>query len=350
MAIPGGAFGAGVPRPGRPDPAAWLTAGATCGTGAVPHRNLASSVDFGFDVFDVPTAPELPRRDPRHTGVAQVLAGVPGITIGPDGGVSVDAAVVSPLGPVATGLDRPEFEGLRAFAERCRRRQHEGAIRWGLTGPLTVTRELCRQGVATRPAAAVALAALRAHLEALQAGFAEAVPGAGQLVVLDETGAGWADLGLAPSEATDVLSTALAAIERTTVTGVRGGADADVALMLEAGPGLIEVPTALEPARYGGYLAAFLERGGWVVWDVLDTGGPIVDTPTRAWKRLSHTWCALVQRGCDFHALRRQALFAPGAALEAHTPAGAAQLAASVTDVARLARADAGAARFVLGA
>jgi len=351
MANSGGARRAGGPRPSLGDLSDLLVPGATVGTGPVPHRGLAASLDFGCDASDVPTAPIPARHDPRQTGAAQVLAGVVGITTHADGTFAVDPGAIDHLAPVAAGLDRPEFEALRAFVERCRRRQHTGPVRWGLTGPVAVTRELCRRGVPTPTAAAVALAAVRTHLTVVAAEFAEAAPRAVQVVVLDEAAGGPpGDTGLAPSEATDVLSAALAAVERCAVAGVRGGADADVPLLLEAGPRLIELPTSLDPATYAGYLTAFLERGGWVVWDVLATDGPIVDTPTRAWKRLSEVWCALVQRGCDLTPLRRQAWFAPGGGLDAHSPAGASQIAATVADVARLARADAGAARFVLGA
>lgn len=336
-----------------------LAPGATVGSGTLPHHNLASSVDFAFDAFDVPTAPTLPRRDPAATGVAQVLRGVPGVSVDAAGDLSVDLDVLDPAAPVLTGLDQPGFEGLRAFADRCRRRQHVGPLHWSLAGPLATGRALCELGVPAQTAFAVSVAAVRAHLLRLSTAFEEISPRIQQLIVLDEMGAGdpfqlppadGAESALAPGEATDVLSTALAAVERVAVVGVRAGSGTDVPLLLDAGPRLIEIPTTADPRQYAGYLATFLGRGGWVTWGVVDTDGPIVDTPTRGWRRLSNVWCTLVQCGCDAQLLRRQALFAPSGSLAAHTPAGAAQIAATVADIARLVRAEAGAARFVLGA
>ena len=330
-----------------------VSAGATIGHGSLPHRQVAQAVDFAFDAYDVPSAPTLPRRSPAEAAIAQALAGMPGVMLGQYGSLAIDLARLDPEAPVETDLSGDAFAGTRAFLKRLRSRGHSGPVKWQFAGPLSVGIALRRAGADPELAFRVALHTVRAHVTALAAEFAAAAPSAHQIVVFDEPFAGQLtrrDFPLAPGEVSDVLSAAMAAVERVATVGVRARADADLAQLVDAGPQLLAIPVAADLTSCAGYVERFLERGGWVVWGVVATDGPIADAPTRAWNRLSARWCELVQRGCDPQALRSQALFSADGGLGMHSPTVAAQIAATVADTARLARVDAGAARFVLGA
>ncbi|HWL41429.1 MAG TPA: hypothetical protein VNQ73_00700 [Ilumatobacter sp.] len=351
----------GTPRPlSRPTAAgvaaplaSVVPAGATIGHGSVPHRQVAQAIDFAFEAYDVPSAPALPRRSPAEGAIAQALAGMPGVMLGQYGSVAIDLTKLDPEAPVDTDLASDGFAGIRAFLKRLAHRGHTGPVKWQFAGPLSVGLALRRAGADPELAFRVALGAVRAHVTALAAEFAAAAPGAHQIVVFDEPLAGQLtrhDFPLAPGEASDMLSAAMAAVEPVATVGVRARADADVAQLVDAGPQLLAIPVAADLSACAGYVERFLAGGGWVVWGVVATDGPVADAPSRAWNRLSARWCELVQCGCDPAALRSQALFAADGGLGLHSPAVAAQISATVADTARLARLDTGAARFVLGA
>ena len=327
--------------------------GATVGHGNLPHRQIGQAVDFAFDAYDVPTAPALPKRSPAEAVIAQALSGIPGVMLGQYGALAIDLTKLDPEAPVATDLTGDGFAGIRAFLKRLEARGHQGPVKWQFAGPLSVGIALRRAGADPELAFRVALRAVRSHVTALAAEFAAAAPAAHQIVVFDEPFAGQLtrrDFPLAPGEASDALSAAMAAVEPVATVGVRGRADADIAQLVDAGPQVLAIPVTADLSGCAGYLERFLERGGWVVWGVVATDGPVADAPTRAWNRLSSRWCELVQRGCDLQALRSQALFSADGGLGMHSPTVAAQIARTVADTARLARGDAGAARFVLGA
>jgi hypothetical protein len=348
--VPGSAGGVA----GAPGPQPFVVpSGATVGHGVLPHRQVGQAVDFAFDAYDVPTAPVLPRRSPAEAAIAQALVGTPGVMMGQYGSLAIDVARLDPDAPVDTNLASDGFAATRAFLKQLRSRNHCGPVKWQFVGPISVGIALRRAGADPQLAFRVAERAVRAHLTNLSVEFAAAAPKAHQLVILNEPFAGQltrTDFPLAPGEASDVLSSAMAAIEPVATVGVRARADADLALLLEAGPQVLAIPVSAELAPCAGYLDRFLERGGWIAWGVVATDGPIVDAPLRAWNRLSARWCELVRAGCDADSLRRQALFTTDGGLGQHSPAVAAQIARTVTDTARLARADGGAARFVLGA
>jgi hypothetical protein len=67
-----------------------------------------------------------------------------------------------------------------------------------------------------------------------------------------------------------------------------------------------------------GYLAQFLDSGGWVAWGVVPTDGPVGTTADRHWRELADLWCSLVQGGCDAVRLRRQAIVTPACGLGLH--------------------------------
>jgi hypothetical protein len=88
-------------------------------------------------------------------------------------------------------------------------------------------------------------------------------------VLLDEPLAGdlvGPDFPLAPDDAIDLLSGAMAVLEPSAAVGVHSCGDADVATLLAAGPHVLSVPSHRELVNVAGYLDRFLRSGGWIAW------------------------------------------------------------------------------------
>ena len=337
---------------GDTDPVA-IRAGATTGIGSLPHRRADRAAEFALTAYEVPAIPSLPRRSPAEGTVAQALVGIPGVTLGQYGTVAVDADRLDPDAEVETDLDDDGFVGFRTFLELAVERGHRGPVKWQFAGPISVGAALRRAGASAEVAHSVALEAVRSRLRVLGAAVADALPESRQLVVLDEPVA--ADLmshgfPIAPDQAIDLLSAAMAAVESFATTGVHCCGDVDIATLLESGPQLISVPATSSLVSMAGYLDRFLGNGGWIAWGAIATEGPIGVTAGRTWKQLSSLWCELVQRGCDAERLLGQCLLTPQCGLGVHSPDVATRICRSLSDVSRSLRSESAAAKFVLGA
>lgn len=329
-----------------------LEPACTTGVGALPHRNADDAARFSFDAFDIPTVPSLPRRSPAEAPIAQALAGVPGVSPGQYGAVAVDVDRLDPEAPVGTDLHSDHFGGLRAFLDAATERSYAGPVKWQFVGPLSVGVTLHRAGARPEVAFDVAVSAVSGHLRAMSAAIGAALPGSSQIVVLDEPLIDGLMLGgfpIAPDDAVDRLSTAMASIESTAAVGVHTCADVDVAALLEAGPEVLSLPVSSSVVPLVGYLERFLQRGGWIAWGAVATEGPIGVTSTRSWHQLSTLWCDLVQRGCDPERLRSQAILTPQCGLGAHSTVVAERVCHSLRDVSRSVRSTAAAAKLMLG-
>ncbi|HUF99395.1 MAG TPA: hypothetical protein VMM60_14800 [Ilumatobacter sp.] len=330
-----------------------INPGSTTGPGSLPHRRASSAIAFSFDVYDVPVLPALPRRSPAESPVAQALAGVPGVSFGQYGTFSIDSSRIGDSAPVVTDVGSDSFGSFRAGLAHMAAVDYTGPVTWRLIGPITLGLALRQAGTHASVAFAVAQHAVRSHATALAQAVRSVAPHASQMVVFEEHGMGAvsrSDFPLAPGEAVDVLSGALAAVEHLAVAGVAIGRDCDIGLVLEAGPDVLAVPAFGPVAAAAGHIDQFLRRGGWIMWGAAATEGPIGDTPTRAWQRLTESWCQLVQQGCDPLRLREQCMFAPAGGLCGHNKSVVEQVTATVADVARLARGEGSSARFLLGA
>lgn len=325
---------------------------STTGVGALPHRNAADAAAFSFEAFDIPTVPSLPRRSPAEAPIAQALAGVAGVSTGQYGAVAVDVDRLDPDAPVGTDLQSDHFGGFRAFLDAAVDRRYAGPVKWQFVGPLSVGVALHRAGARPDVAFEVAVGAISGHLQALSNEMAAALPGSAQIVVLDEPfldGLMLGDFPVAPDQAIDLLSTAMASIESTAAVGVHTCADVDIVTLLEAGPHLLSLPVSSSVVPLVGYLERFLQRGGWIAWGAVTTEGPIGVTSTRSWHQLSMLWCDLVQRGCDAERLRSQAILTPQCGLGAHSTVVAERVCHSLRDVSRSVRSTAAAAKLMLG-
>lgn len=330
-----------------------ITPGSTTGPGSLPHRKASSAIAFSFDAYDVPVLPALPGRSPAESPIAQALSGVPGVTFGQYGTFAVDVGRLSDSQSVVTDIGSDAFGSFRAGLAHMAAIDYSGPVTWRLVGPITLGLALRQAGAHPAVAFAAAQHAVQSHAAALSRAVNIAAPTASQMVIFEEQGMSAVsrnDFPLAPGEAVDVLSGALAAVEHFAVSGVQVGRDCDIGLVLEAGPDVLAVPALAQVAAAAGHIDQFLRRGGWIVWGTAATEGPIGDAPTRAWQRLSEAWCQLVQHGCEPLRLREQCMFAPAGGLCGHNKAVVDQVTSTVADVARLARGEGSSARFLLGA
>jgi hypothetical protein len=342
------------PSARRPAPVLQIVApGSSFGIGSLPHLSAGQAARFSFDAFDVPTVPSLPRRSPSELAVAQALMGVPGVTLGQYGAVAVDCARLDPDAPVATDLDGPQFIGLRAFLNEARDRSHRGPVKWQFIGPLSVGLTLVRAGASPDVAFPVALRTVRSHLTAIERLIATTLPDSPQLAMLDEPFAGdlmEPDFPLAPDDAIDLLSGAMAALEPSATIGVHSCGGADLATILAAGPHVLSIPPSDALVDVAGYIDRFLRNGGWIAWGAVTTGGPIGGSQPRAWQRLAAFFCELVRAGCDGDLLMRQCFITPECGLGAHGTSVAQHVAELLRETSLSIQNEASTARFVLGA
>ena len=328
--------------------------GATAGVGSLPHVDSAAAAAFAIGEFDVATIPSLPRRSAHELMLGQALVGVAGISVDADGGLAVESGRVRPLASISTDIDHEAFTGLRAFLDLADKIRLDGAaVKWQFVGPVTLGVALHRAGLDRGPAFDLALSVVRDRLAALSDVVSAALPNSRQMVVLDEP---WfAELmqpgfPIPPDEAIDRMSSAMAALPATTLTGVHCCAPCDVATLLASGPNVVSLPVAPELVDWVGYLTRFLSDGGIIAWGVMPTDGPIPSKSERQWRALSDLWCSLVQRGCDPVLLRRQSIVTPQCGLAAHSAAVARRIVRLTGDVGKRVQDQSAATRFALGA
>jgi len=329
-----------------------LPAGVVTGVGSLPHLDPAAAAAYVLErTPDLPAIPSLPRRSPHETMLGQAVVGVRGVRVTPDGALDVDTLRMDAAAKIVPDLDHEAFGGLRAFLEAAKGRTQP--VKWQFTGPVTLGLALARQGVPTAMAFDVAIRAVRVHLRAVHKAVSEAMPKAHQVVVLDEPGMTAVlcpGFPVPPDSAIDLVSGALAAVEATATAGVHCCGDGDWAALLATGPGLASMPVNSDLVKVAGYLAGFLERGGWVAWGAVPTDRPVGTSPDRYWRELTDLWCQLVNAGCDPVRLRRQAIVTPACGLGLHDPSQADRVLRLTAEVGIRVGTQASATRIMLGA
>lgn len=326
--------------------------GVTTGVGSLPHRDSREAAAFALaNSPELPCIPTLPRRSPAEGMIAQAVVGIQGISLGQYGSLLVDTRMVHPLAPVRTSLDDDAFGALRAFLDGAR--DHVGPVKWQFTGPITLGWALTRAGVAPHLAFDVAVRAVREHIRTICDHIGAALPNSQQIVILDEPELG--DLldenhPLALDSAIDILSGAMAAIERDAVVGLHSCATASLAPLIAAGPRILSIPASEHLVESAAQISAFLESGGWIAWGVVPTDGPLGTSVERWWRRLSSVWCGLVQAGCDAMRLRQQSLVTPDCGLALHDAGTAQRVFEQVREIGEKVRTQALATRLTVGA
>jgi hypothetical protein len=268
--------------------------------------------------------------------LAQIAVGVRGLGTDDDGRLTVDLDRVDPLAAIVPDLDHAAFRGLRAFCEVARGRQ--GVVKWQVLGPVSLGGALLRRGVPVRTAYGLAVRAVRAHLHTIHTELNASLPGCRQIVFVDEPALSrLQDPGfpIAADAALDLVSGALATVEPACPGGIHCcHPDGDVASVLAAGPRILSLPVRPSIVSWAGYLASFLDNGGWIAWGAVPTDGPLALTADRYWRELSALWCDLVRAGCDAGRIRRQALVTPACGLAMHDVESAAATLALTAEVA----------------
>jgi hypothetical protein len=328
------------------------TAAATA-VGSLPHVDPAAAVEATLALLpDLPAAPQLPRRHSREGMLAQAVDGMAGVHVDEERGtISVDHRHFDPDAPVGMSFDGEAWVTLRAFLEATRARR--GPVKLQLTGPLTLGIALVEAGVPADVAFRAAGNAVSARARALVACARESLVAAGLVVVLDEPGlAAWGTdrLPLKGDDVVDLLSSGLASLGPTVLTGVHCCGEIDWKLATAAGPDLLSMPVGRNVADAAPTLAPFLERGGLIAWGVVPTDGPVGDDPDPLWRRLADLWCDMTRAGCDPVRLRQQALLTPACGLANHDPHQALHILDLTMGVAERVHSQAVAIRMSVGA
>jgi len=306
-----------------------LPVGLATGIGSLPHVDPDDAVELVLRHMPrLPFVPTLPARSPRETMLGQAVAGVAGVHIADDGSLEVDHRALDPEAPLGDrDFTTDAWAGLRAFL--CALSDREGAVKLQLTGPVTFGIALHLAGVDADLAFRVAGAAVRARAHALLALLEARLPQAQALVMVDEPGlSGLVTPGypITVDVAVDLVSETLAILETGAVTGLHCCERSDWGLVLGTGPQVLSVPLDAGLLDVAGTLAAFLDRGGWVAWGAVPTGGPVGESADILWRRLAGAWCDLVRGGCDPVRLRTQAIVTPDCGLATHGPTQAEQV------------------------
>src|SRR5262245_24146507 len=328
-----------------------LGVGLATGVGSLPHVDPDAAAALSLRRHpSLPAIPSLPNRSPWESMLGQAVAGLPGVTV-----TDAGPQIVGDGPPVGaspeTDLEHEAFGGLRAFLAAAQGRTQP--VKWQVTGPVTLGMGLLHAGMKVPAAFEVAELAVPARIKALGAAIAEALPDAGQVIVVDEPGlTGLAHPGfpIPPRQVVDLLATALGAADQVGATGVHCCGTTDWGLVDQAGAAIMSMPADHGAIRSSAVLADFMARGGRIAWGAIPTDGPRADNVDRYWRALAAVWCELVRAGCDPVRLRTQAIVTPECGLAPHTVEQADRMLALTQDLADRVLDQAVATRFSLGA
>ena len=119
-----------------------LPAGVATGIGALPHVEVADALAFvRANASNLPFAPRLPRRSPLENEVAQVVHGVPGVAVAPDGELTVDLRRFDPRVDPAAPLDADAWAGALGVLDALAADGHRGPVKLQLAGSKTIFQE-----------------------------------------------------------------------------------------------------------------------------------------------------------------------------------------------------------------
>ena len=326
--------------------------GTATSIGSLPHIDPHAAAEFVLEHHPVlPAIPSLPRRSPFESLVAQAAVGIPGVHIEADGSLQINTRRMDPVAPITTDLSDEAYGAMRGFLEVARGRTEP--VKWQACGPITLGFELVRAGAPSNIAFDVATRAVRVRLRALHRAVAEALPGAEQIVFVDEPALVHLMhpcFPVPPDVAIDLVSGVLAGIELSAAAGVHCCGDSDPAALTAIGPRILSLPVSRRLVDAAGYLTEFLAHGGWIAWGVVPTDRPLAGSPERYWNDLAGLWCELVQRGADPVLLRTQALLTPVCGLAMHDLEQAALVLSHTAAIAEKVAEQAVATRLSIGA
>lgn len=329
-----------------------MRGGTVTGIGTLPHLDPHAAIEFVTRSSpELPYVPYLPHMEPTESPIPQAALGIRGVSVDDDGRLSVDRSRLDPLAHPVFDLAHPAFTTLRTFAEQMA--GWSGVVKWQTSGPVSLADALVRAGAPSPLAFDVAVRAVRARTRSIRDLLTATMPEAQQLAVVDEPrfSATLDEHGtLSVDGAIDLVSGALAAVERDVTTGVHCCTGSDWPTVLAAGPAVISLPATRDVLSGAGHLARFLESGGTIAWGVVPTSAPVGTSSGLWWRALSGLWCELVTAGCDPVRLRTQSLITPSCGLGRHELAQAEQVMVLVGEVAARVADQAVATRLCVGA
>ncbi len=338
-----------------------LRPGATFGVGSLPHRDVNDALDFVWTSTDIPTIPSLPRRSPAEGMIAQALVGIEGVSMGQYGGISVDVSQLDVDQFITTDLMSDAYGAFQQFLTTFRERDRGvDVVKWQFVGPVTLGAQLMRVGLEASVAFPLALQAVRAHVLALEDAVAQACGEVTQIIVLDEPSLAEAlepGYVIGVEQSIDLISGALAAVEKRHISGVHSCSHTDWGALLATGARVLSVPvpSVNDEAAMAEMLVAasrisdLLEHGGRIAWGAVRTDGPISVSAERSWKSIVEVMCALVRAGVDPVLLRRQSFVTPACGLGTHSDGVAERVFAHTRDVSVKVAEQATASRLTLG-
>lgn len=324
--------------------------GSATAVGSLPHDDASAAVDLVLATHpQMPAAPQLPNRSPREGMVAQWLDALSEVSVAPDGSIDVREGG---SGDVAASLADDAHGGLLAFFDRLGDGDAPGAIKFQVTGPLTLGMALVDAGVPAPLAferaaeAASAWAATILEKATRVAGSSEPV-----LFVDEPALVAWrgdAEPPLPREDAVDLLSGVLASVQA--VVGVHVCGDGDRRMAIEAGPDIVGFSVSGSVIDDGVAVARFLDAGGWIAWGAVPTDRPVGEQADHWWNELVGLWCDLTRGGCDPVRLRTQTLVTPACGLAGHAEAQAERILRHCVEIGERVREQAVATRLSVGA
>ena len=338
-------------------------AGSTFAVGSLPHRDIAEAIEFAWTATTIPTIPTLPRRSPAEAMIAQALVGIEGVSVGQYGGIAVDVSQLDVDHFITTDLSADAYASFAAFLDSFPERSQATrveAVKWQFVGPVTLGTALLRVGLAADIAFPLALQAVRAHIEALEAEVERVCGPVTQIIVVDEPSLAEAlepEFPLNTEEIIDLVSGALAMVTEGNVSGVHCCAPVDWSILLATGAQIISLPVPSTSnhdeidrlVSAASRITDHMNHGGRIAWGAVRTDGPIGASAERAWKSLVEGMCKLVQAGVDPIMLRQMSYVTPACGLGTHTESVAASVFATAAQVSSMVAEQATASRLTLG-
>jgi hypothetical protein len=303
--------------------------GMATSVGPLPLDRVEDAVAFAVSAHGrFPTAPVLSGH--HRSLLARAVHGLAGVEVLPPGLLRVERDRLP--GPdeaerAAASLCGAPFDGLAAFLEALARGPasapsgpHDGPVRVGLTGPVTLALALRAAGVPVAQAAAVARAAVCGQAVAVLALARRLLPSATVVVVLSEpglVGGMHPTFPLTRGETRSLLEPVVDALDRSPaaraglIIGVHVPGRTDWAAVLASGVSMVSAPADAHLAGWARELSGFLDAGGWVAWGAVPVDQPLGSSEERLWRRLSRVWGELSAAGVDPMLLRVRSMVSP---------------------------------------
>jgi hypothetical protein len=313
-----------------------------------------------------PRFPTVPTLSGHHVSLlAQAVHGLNGIEVLPPGLLRVDPNRLpgpDDAAPAGASLCGAPFDGLHGFLESLSDPAggiHDGPVRIGLVGPVTLTLALQAAGVPLVRASAVSRSVVVGRAVSLLALARRRLPDATVVVVLSEPGligAMHPTFPLSRSESRSLLDPVVDALDRSTdaagrlIIGAHVPGRTDWGAVIGSGVSMISAPADPALAGWAAEIEGFLEAGGFVAWGAVPVDQPLGSGEDRLWRRLTGVWSELTAAGLDPMLLRLRSMISPADGLGHFGPTQARRVVDLTTALAVRVRRQTISARLSLGA